>query len=69
MIGTWEIRVFGVDPTDSRRVKAQRVYRIAASSYTDASQTAKSKARAEGLTAPCVWAATRLPGDYEETEE
>lgn len=63
MIGTWEIRLFGVDPADSRRVRAQRVYRFFATTFTEASTKAKDKARAEGIDAPCVWAATRLP-DY-----
>jgi hypothetical protein len=68
MIGTWEIRVFGVDPTAQCKVRAQRVYRFTRSTFTEASQAAKDRARAEGLTAPCVWAATRLPSDYEDSE-
>jgi hypothetical protein len=66
--GTWEIRVFGVDPTAQCKVRAQRVYRFFATDFVGASAKAKERARAEGLTAPCVWAATRLPSDYEDSE-
>jgi hypothetical protein len=57
MIGTWEVRLFGRGPGGER---LQRTYRFDGRDYCGACEAAKRAARAEGLVAPCVWAATRL---------
>lgn len=68
MIGTWEVRLYGYVRARSGRptARVQRTYRFFATSFTGASAGAKARAYSEGLDAPCVWAATKLP-DYEAT--